>query len=432
MKSGSHTSHPAAASRASLLVALRLGWFLAVRDIRRANIWTNILIIFVMTLTFLNLVVVSGILVGLIEGSTEAARERYTSDIIISTLPRKTYIDRSSEVLQILNSFSEVDHVVTRYIESGLLEANYRNKNRPDDLVDSIGTVVVGIDPVAEDRLTHLSEYLAEGRFLAADDTDEIVVGANLLYKYTPIDSPGAMTIKNVESGSKIRLVLNGITREVTIVGVVKTKSGEVDQRIYMNANTLRKIINRTDYNVDEIAVQLKPGASVSAVVVGLQASGVDHIAKVQTAEQALPKFLNDIKTTFALLGNVVGSIGLVVASITIFIVIFVNAITRRKFIGILKGIGIASSTIRFSYVIQAAFYALVGTTIGLIVLYGFLQPYFAANPINFPFSDGILVATYSGTAIRVLVLFIATTIAGFIPASIVVKQNTLDAILGR
>ncbi len=427
-KNASSTKTP----KVSLLVALRLGWFLAVRDIRRANIWTNILIIFVMTLTFLNLVVVSGILVGLIEGSTNAARERYTSDIIISTLPRKTYIERSSEVLQILKSFAEVDHVVTRYIEGGMLEANYRNKTRPDDLVDSIGSVVVGIDPVAEDRLTHLSQHLVEGRFLASDDTDEIVVGANLLFKYTPIDSPGAMTIKNVASGSKVRLVLNGITREVTIVGVLKTKSGEVDSRIFMNAATLRKIIDRTDYNVDEIAVELKPGASPVNVVTGLQASGIDHIARVQTAEQALPKFLNDIKTTFALLGNVVGSIGLVVASITIFIVIFVNAITRRKFIGILKGIGIASAAIRFSYVIQAGFYAIVGTGIGLVLLYAFLQPYFAANPINFPFSDGILVASYSGTAVRVLILFIATVIAGYIPASIVVRQNTLDAILGR
>ena len=47
-------------------------------------------------------------------------------------------------------------------------------------------------------------------------------------------------------------------------------------------------------------------------------------------------------------------------------------------------------------------------------------------------FSDGILVATAGGTGIRVAVLLIATLIAGYIPARIVVKQNTLDAILGR
>jgi hypothetical protein len=56
----------------------------------------------------------------------------------------------------------------------------------------------------------------------------------------------------------------------------------------------------------------------------------------------------------------------------------------------------------------------------------------FAAHPINFPFSDGILVATLSGTFIRAGVLMVATLIAGYIPAQIVIKQNTLSAILGR
>ena len=152
----------------------------------------------------------------------------------------------------------------------------------------------------------------------------------------------------------------------------------------------------------------------------------------MQTAEDALPKFVIDIKNTFAILGNVVGSIGLVVASITIFIVIFVNAITRRKFIGILKGIGISSQAIEIAYVFQSLFYAVLGIGIGLLVLYGFLVPFVAANPIKFPFSDGILVAEVGATFFRVFSLMFATLIAGFIPARIVVKRNTLDSILGR
>lgn len=60
------------------------------------------------------------------------------------------------------------------------------------------------------------------------------------------------------------------------------------------------------------------------------------------------------------------------------------------------------------------------------------LKPYFDAYPIDFPFSDGILVATVSGTLARAGILFVATIIAGYIPARIVVRQNTLDAILGR
>ena len=77
-------------------------------------------------------------------------------------------------------------------------------------------------------------------------------------------------------------------------------------------------------------------------------------------------KFLKDIKGTFAILGNAISGIGLIVACITIFIVIFVNAITRRRFIGILKGIGINKKAILYSYMMQAMIYAFMGIIIGM------------------------------------------------------------------
>lgn len=120
------------------------------------------------------------------------------------------------------------------------------------------------------------------------------------------------------------------------------------------------------------------------------------------------------------------------VASITIFIVIFINAVTKRKSIGIMKGIGIPPKVIEFSYVFQAMVYAIIGSVVGLALTFGFLKPYFDANPINFPFSDGILVATPEGAAIRVAILLIVTLIAGYIPAKLIVRKNTLDSILGR
>jgi ABC-type antimicrobial peptide transport system permease subunit len=82
--------------------------------------------------------------------------------------------------------------------------------------------------------------------------------------------------------------------------------------------------------------------------------------------------------------------------------------------------------------VYQSLFYALLGSIIGMILVFGFIQPAFIAHPIDFPFSDGILVATVPDTLRRVLILLVTTIVAGYIPARIVVKQNTLGAILGR
>src|SRR5574343_335102 len=81
---------------------LRVGWFLAKRDIKRANIWTTLLIVLVMMFTFLNLVVVSGILVGLIEGAEYGAREYGAGDVIVSSFLNKSYIERTPEVIRIV------------------------------------------------------------------------------------------------------------------------------------------------------------------------------------------------------------------------------------------------------------------------------------------------------------------------------------------
>ncbi len=416
----------------NFVISLQVGWFLALRQVRRSSIATTALIIFVMTLTFLNLVVIRGVLVGLIEGSTDVYKSGYAGDVLITALPKKNYIENSPSVLATVEALPWTKVASYRYVEGGTIEANYKTKLRLTDEPNSAAGSIAGIDPLLEDKATGLSSHIVEGSYLTSNDTDSILLGANFLKKYLDIEAPGISLLEDVNIGDKVRLTIAGNEKEFIVKGILKSKVDQVDFRIFMLDTTLRNLIGRSDYNVDEITVVLKDGADPLVVKDALMRMGVGEYARVQTWEESLPKFLLDIKNTFGLLGNVVGSIGLIAASITIFIVIFVNAITRRKFIGILKGIGIDSMAVEFSYVLQSFFYALVGIGIGLLILYGFLVPFIEAHPIKFPFSDGILVAEIPNTMIRAVILMIATLIAGYIPARIVVKQNTLDAILGR
>jgi ABC-type lipoprotein release transport system permease subunit len=416
----------------NFIISLQVGWFLALRQVRRSSYATTALIIFVMTLTFLNLVVVRGVLVGLIEGSTEVYKTSYAGDVLITALPKKEYIENSPNVLAIVRALPWTETVTYRYVEGATVEANYKTKIKLTDEPNSAAGSVAGIDPALEDKATNLSSHVVEGSYLTENDSDSILIGANFLRKYLDIEAPGISLLEYVNVGDKVRLTIAGNIKEFTIKGILKSTADQVDFTMFMLDTTLRNLIGRSDYNVDEMTVILKPDVDPMIVKEALLKAGVGEYARVQTWEESLPKFLLDIKNTFGLLGNVVGSIGLVAASITIFIVIFVNAITRRKFIGILKGIGIDSMAVEFSYVLQSFFYALVGIGIGLLILYGFLVPFIEVHPIKFPFSDGILVAEIPNTMIRALILMVATLIAGYIPARIVVKQNTLDAILGR
>jgi putative ABC transport system permease protein len=411
---------------------IRVGFYLALRQLRRASLWTTGLIVFVMLLTFLNLVVVTGILVGLIDGINESYRTQYTGDVIISALATKDAIEDTPSVLAFLKTLPQVKEMTERYQTGGTIEANYLTRTNATDKPNATGAQVVGIDPVAEDAFTGLSRHVIDGQYLAEGDYDEILVGNYLLAKYAFGEQPGLTPLTDVAPGTKVRLTINGATREVFVKGVVKSKIALLATSIFIPAYELRTLMGRTDQNVAQIAIRLVPGSDPDEFKNLLLRSGLGEKAKVQTFADSIPNGVADIKTTFAMLGNGFSSIGLVVAAITIFIVIFINAITRRKFIGILKGIGISGQAIEISYVFQSLFYAIIGSGIGLAVLYGILVPAVAAHPIDFPFSDGILVAPFEGTGIRIALLVITTVIAGYLPSRMIVRKNTLDSILGR
>lgn len=409
-----------------------VGLFLAKRDLKRANPWTTALIVFVMLLTFLNLVVVSGILVGLIEGSVSADKQYSSGDILVSPFLNKSSIEHTPEAVAIAKTLPTYKASVVRYTGSARVESNYRSTIAPDELRDGAGGSLLGIDPEKEHAFSGIEKFVVEGSFIEKGDSDSVVLGKNLLWKYTPIEAPGFQTLKDVSIGSRIRITIGDVKKEYYVKGIISSKVDTFDSSVIMLDSEARKLIGRSDYNANQIAIQLAPESDPAQAKALLLASGVGEWARVQTHDEALPKFLKDIQATFGILGNAISSIGLVVAAITIFIVIFVNAITRRRFIGILKGIGITPRAIAISYMVQSIFYALAGSVIGMFVVFALLKPLFVAHPIDFPFSDGILVATVPGTFLRMAILLLATIIAGYIPARIVIKQNTLSAILGR
>lgn len=411
---------------------LMVGLFLAKRELKRANKWTTSLIVFVMLLTFLNLVVVSGILVGLIQGSLDQNKKFSSGDVIVSSFLNKNKIDNSQDTIKIVEQLPGLRAYSARYTSGGSMVANYRDVLLKDEQPNSVGAQVVGVDPVKENVVTNISTLMVEGSYLEPTDTDSIIAGSFLFRKYNSNEFPGLTTLKDVPVGSRVLLKIGENSKEYTLKGILKSKVGEVDGAIFMLDSEFRKLTGRTDYNVNQIAISLLPSTSPEVAKAALIEAGVDKNGRVQTAAEAIPQFLDQIKTTFGLLGNAISAIGLVVAAITIFIVIFVNAITRRRFIGILKGIGIAPRAIIISYIIQSLLYAFIGAVLGIILVFAFLKPLFNVHPIDFPFSDGILVATVDGTAIRTAILLMATIVAGYIPARIVIKQNTLSAILGR
>lgn len=412
---------------------IRVGFYLAVRQVRRANLWTTSLIVFVMLLTFLNLVVVTGLLVGIVAGISNQYRVQETGDVLISTLDNKTYIENSPQILSFLHSLPQPRAISERYIAAGTIEANYFTRTDMNDKPNKTGATIAGIDPVAENAFSGLSRYVGEGSYLSASDYDTVLLGTQFIDRYSFGEQPGLTPLKNVYPGTKIRLTVNGNTREVVVKGILKVPANSpLAAQVFMPASEVRQLMGRSDYAVSQIAILLNPGTDPAAFRDFLKRSGLAVDAKVRTFEDSIPNGVAEVQNTFGMIGNAIGSIGLVVAAITIFIVIFINAITRRKFIGILKGIGISGQAIEISYIFQSLFYAAIGSALGVTILYGFLVPYVSAHPIVLPISNAIIVAPVAGTMLRIGLLVLTTVVAGYLPSRMIVRKNTLDSILGR
>ena len=414
--------------------SIRVAWLLAKRQIQSSSRWSTALVVFIMTLTFLNLVVVSGILVGLIEGAVQANRAKATGDLIITTPSGKNNLAYTSQIKSVLESLPQINGYTTRFLSPASIEANYRSQRNIGELPDSVGTTLVGFDPQTENNLTGIANSIIEGEFISNNETGYIVIGVNLLEEYLAnFGNTDFQGLSNIEIGDKVLVSSNDQVKEFIVKGLLDDKAGDLSLRAYVTIRDFIELTNRQSQNANEIAIFVNKEFTADDVKQKVLNSDIDpEYAIIETWEEAQGQFIEDIKGTFSILGTIIGSIALVVASITIFIIVFINAISRRKYIGILKGIGIKKQAIALAYVIQSMIYAGLGSVIGLLATYFILVPYFAENPIDFPFSDGILVAPIDQTVLRLSILMLFTIIAGFVPAQIIIRKNTLDSILGR
>jgi len=415
-----------------LLRDVKVGWFLAIRELKRSNIWSTALIIFVMSLTFFNMILMGGILIGLAEGMTSSFKTYYSSDVIIKPDSRKSFITESNILHNVLISLPIYRASSSRYLSPAIAENEDKTKDRVTDIGERVSGTLVGINPNDEDRVTGLSARVIEGSYLTDSDVNSVLLGKSLLSKY----SQGSSTeprLKEVIIGSKLKLIIGSNSMNVIVKGIIDTGNSTVDGRIFIPESAMRSLMNDKNLNANEIVVSLEGNASsTDAKNYILSNFSYSNDISVERAEEALPKAVSDMKSTFSMLGNIVGVISLIVGAITIFIVIFVNAITGRKYIGIMKGIGISARAIQVSYILQSLFYALSGILISSFIVIWFLKPWFSLHPIQFPVTEGELAVTVGGLLIRAIILTITAFISGFVPAWLVTRQHTLDAILGR
>jgi putative ABC transport system permease protein len=435
-----------------LLNTISLGFFLALRQVTRGSKWATGLIVFIMMLTFLNFVATSGLLVGIVESVSRSFKEEWSGDLFIETRNEKDYIEHTNDIVSVVTSFPQIQSYSPRIIAGAKIEANWQDKRKESD-ENSVSNQIAGIDPEKEDATTNLSKFVVEGEWLREGDVRGIVLGSGYLASYSKVADLLAL-LKNVKVGDTVRVTVSqkkslvtgeqnfavnpdlstsdSVTQDFIVRGILHSKVQFVVSRAYILDTELKKMLGKTDGDVSEIAILLKPGVDPYQVKTPLLDNGFGEYSKINTAEEGSPSFLVDIRTFFTIIGTILGSISVVVGLITIFVIIYINALTRKRQIGIMKAVGVSEFAIEFSYICQALFYVILGSSIAIIAVFFGIKPLLMAHPIDTPFANVVLSAEPVSVALKFILVFFVSILAGYLPARIIVNNNTLDSILGR
>jgi len=415
------------------MLRFRIGIFLALRQLQKASLWTSFLIVTVITMTFLNLVVVGGILMGIVEGAVTASRDQKFADVILTPLAGESRIKQTNVILSDLSTFPEVASYSTRLDGFATIEANYKERRDLTIEPDIIAVTLSGINPDLEAKTVSLPAIISEGTYFEPGESGYILLGKYAVDRYAEEFGDVFPSLENIFPGTVVRVATpGGQSEEFIVKGIINSKIDNVSLSMYIPELEFRRLFGRADNDVSQIVIKTTAGYTDEDLKAALLKRGIDQHAQIETFAEAAPKFINDVADTFSKLSLFVSVVGLVVASITIFIVIFINALARRRQIGILKAIGISRRSITYAYTIQAAIYAFTGAVLGVLITHYALVPYFINNPIDFPYADAALNISTTTIVYQLLALMVVTVMAGFAPAWMIVRQKTLDSILGK
>jgi putative ABC transport system permease protein len=162
------------------------------------------------------------------------------------------------------------------------------------------------------------------------------------------------------------------------------------------------------------------------------------YISKIESMSQQKLKLypwrdylgaLATVTNSFDFIKLIFYAIGLAVSGASIFIIIYIDLLNQRKQIGILKAIGMESRIIIVSYVLQALFYGILGTILGILLINYAIYPYFIKHPFDMPIGNVSLVFEKADFIKTIVSMIVVSFIAGLIPSIQITKKNILDSI---
>lgn len=410
---------------------LKVALFLAYKSIIKGNRWALALIIMVMSLSFANLILTPSILSGVANTLNRQQVDTLFANVVIDPEKDKYYLDHVEQIENKIKQIPGVIGVSAHLNSSAFIEYQWQEKGSPADKGKSGNWSVIGIDPNQEVNVTTIHENIIQGSYLEAGERDAIILGIEVAGGDSA-QSSSFLTLEGVQVGDKVRLTYpNGVQREYRVKGIFHARETQADRLVFVTTKELTSVLGRTIFadRASQILVKTEQTGDERWFIEELETLGIN--GKIRSWRE-YGGAAGGIVSSFNVIASLINGIGLVVAAIVMFIVIYINVLNRKRQIGILRAIGIKTNIVIISYLIQALFYAVLGIIFGEIIMRFAIQPYFTNYPLDLPLGLVSLGIEPSAILKAVLGLILAAIFAGLIPVLSIIRQSIIKSIWGN
>ena len=381
---------------------------LALRDIREDR-KISVIVVLMLSFSFLNLVFFPGFINGLSHTFTEGIIEGQTGHLAIEA--ENGRIENADAVVQKISRLEGVENV-EKVLETRV-NAGYNG--------ESTSVVLKGTS--AHDFEGYTSK-MRTGEFLK-EDNSEVVAGRFL----TEDQSISSVEGIEIEQGRILRISGSNFSRELKVKGIIGTEGGigGMSRQIYMNYDDMEEITG-TDDEADTVKIILDDRENVDSFKDKLQELNMKGEIKTWNEQSNLADAIN---STFTIVINILSIVGLIVALAAIGVVIFINASKRVREMGIVRAIGARKTRVIQIFVLEALIFGMAGVILGNIITLG-IDSYLASNPIQSPVGPISTELSFTLLSTRSLGMLAASVIAGFIPAYLTSKTEIVETIENR
>jgi len=397
--------------------SLKVAAFMAVKSIARGNRWVFTLIIAMLALVYLNLVFAPSMLAGVIDT---------INDKIINTLSGHIMIESKTEEKEI----ADLAGLITQIDAIDGVAAVSARSDVPADISyngERFLTSVYSMDPDKDKQVFNISEHLLEGSYLAPGDTDKIMLCVQIAGMDNENIELYAASLKSVHAGDVVTVDYpGGVKKQYTVKGIFQVELIQTDFSAFITETEYEILNPLADNTATSIHIKADDGNNLDPILTqidtlrdGIRYRTWDEVAGI----------LKSMTRTFDDVIRILQVVALIVAAITIFIITYIDLVSKRKQIGIQRAIGITPSSIVLSYVLRAIIYAVVGTLVAVVIFAFIIRPIEAMYPFHFPFGDILLPLDIAYSVRSMFILLGVSIVAAFLPAWRTIKIKIIDAI---